>query len=46
MAKTAESGVVVMDSKKFLGTINDSYQAKVALLEQHVRDLGRRVNAT
>ena len=34
---------VIMDSRKFLSSINDSAQAKVALFESHVRDLGKQI---
>lgn len=39
-------GPIVMDSRKFLGAINSSAQAKVALMESVVHDLGKRSGAT
>lgn len=46
MAKIGEkSGVVTMDSRKFLGAINSSQQAKIAHMEQCVRDLGQQAGS-
>jgi hypothetical protein len=43
MATKAES--LVLDSRKFLGTINNSAQSKVAMYESLVTKLGQRVGA-
>jgi len=43
MSKTAtDSSAVVMDSRKFLGALNDSAQAKVAEFDGHVQSMGRK----
>lgn len=43
--RKSKAGPVVMDSRKFLGAINDSVQAKVAAMEDRVAELGRQANS-
>lgn len=43
MAKSAtQDSTVVMDSRKFLGALNDSAQAKVAEFEGHIHEMGQK----
>jgi len=40
MARSSEESTVVMDSRKFLGALNDSAQSKVAEFEHHISQMG------
>jgi hypothetical protein len=43
--QVSATGPITMDSRRFLGAINSSLQARVAHVEALVRDLGKRVGA-